>query len=253
MVKDEMNKRPEDMIMVALDGFTSPEEAIDTADQIGKGNILGFKANSLLDICLVTGFPLVDLVAELKKVAPLFWADQKFSDVQNTVFDRITPYRAANVDLITVMAGDGGVPMIRKAIQSGGEQIEIIGVTVLTDRIEEDAYLDLGAPVRAKVLQYARNVVLAGGKKLVCSGLELEFLGKFPELDVLDKIIPAIRPEWAAKKGQVRITTPTMAIENGAAMLVIGSPVCSPPSEIGTPSDAVQKILEEIEKTNMTG
>jgi orotidine-5'-phosphate decarboxylase len=240
-----------DCVFLALDGGMSPEEAIELAESIGRGQVLGFKANDLLDTCLIEGYSLKKLVKELKKYGLVFWADQKFTDVANTVGNRVKNYKDSGVDLITVMAS-GGVGMIRNAILAAGDTIDIIGVTVPTDRIEEDAYLDLGGPVRANVLKYARNVLLAGGYKIVCSGEELDFLSQFPELLTFAVYVPAIRPEWAAKKGQVRITTPTDALQKGAVFvhtkLVIGSPAYAPPKNIGTPSDAVQKIAEEIEK-----
>ena len=242
-----------DKIFVALDGGMNSIGAIELMEEIGKDQVVGVKANDLLDTCLIEGYPLTDLVNELGRYVPVFWADQKFSDVANTVGNRVSVYRDT-VDLITVMAGEGA-PMIRKAIEAAGGKIGIIGVTVLTDKKEEDAHLNLGGPTKAKVLQYARNIVLAGGSRVVCSGQELNFLKQFLELDVLERYIPAIRPLWAAAKGQdkSRIMTPTLALQNGADYLVIGSPIYDPPKEIGTPADAVQRILEEIEQTEVNG
>lgn len=237
-----------DTVIVALDGM-SVERALDLADQIGKQDVFGFKANDLLDACLTEGYSLRELTKELVFGYGVFLADLKLIDVAKTVGNRVKHYEDSGVDLITVMAG-GGVSMIRSAIKAS-EAIKIIGVTVPTDRIEEDAHLDLGGPVRAKVLQYARNVILAGGEKIVCSGQELDFLTQFPELHDLDLFLPAIRPEWAAKKGQVRIVTPREALEKAkifsSVKLIIGSPIYDPPPNVGTPADAIQKIAEEIE------
>ncbi len=241
-----------DRIFVALDGGMSSIGAIELMEEIGKGQVAGVKANDLLDTCLVQGYRLPELVKELGRYAPMFWADQKFSDVANTVGNRVSAYRNTGVDLITVMAGEG-VPMIRKAIEVVRGEIGIIGVTVLTDKKEEEAHLNLGGPTRVKVLQYATNIVLAGGRRVVCSGQELKFLKQFPELDLLERYVPAVRSLWAAAKGQdkSRIITPTLALQNGADYIVIGSPIYDPPKEVGTPADAVQRILEEIEQAEI--
>lgn len=232
-------------LIVALDGM-GPEDAINLAEAIGPGELAGFKANSLLDHCLIDGFSLRELVRSLGKIAPIFWADQKFSDVKQTVYDRIVPYRKSGVNLITVMAEEG-VPMIREAIKAGGAEIGIIGVTVLTDKDEMSFPLDSGGTIQSRVLQYARNIVLAGGTRIVCSAEDLVFLEKYPELECLESYTPGIRPLWAPPKGQVRFTTPTQALQKGADYLVVGSPIYNPPEKIGGPVAAVQKIVEEIE------
>jgi orotidine-5'-phosphate decarboxylase len=60
-------------------------------------------------------------------------------------------------------------------------------------------------------------------------------------------VTPAIRPLWAAVGDQKRPTTPTDAIKAGATDLVIGRPITSPPPEIGSPAEALKRIVEEIE------
>jgi orotidine-5'-phosphate decarboxylase len=41
--------------------------------------------------------------------------------------------------------------------------------------------------------------------------------------------------------------TPAEAIKAGATALVIGRPITKPPTEIGTPIDAVRRIIDELE------
>ena len=59
-------------------------------------------------------------------------------------------------------------------------------------------------------------------------------------------VTPGIRPAWAATGDQSRIMTPQKAIEAGADYLVIGRPITQPPAEIGSPKNAVIKIMEEL-------
>ena len=59
-------------------------------------------------------------------------------------------------------------------------------------------------------------------------------------------VTPGVRPTWAAKGDQQRVTTPRAALDAGADFLVIGRPITKPPAEIGTPVEAARKIVEEL-------
>ena len=95
-------------------------------------------------------------------------------------------------------------------------------------------------------MQFALDAKTAKCDGIISSPLELEFLGKEEELRSLLKVTPGIRPEWMPAYDQRRTMTPAQAIKAGATMLVIGRPITQPPTEIGTPTDAVKKIMEEI-------
>jgi len=62
----------------------------------------------------------------------------------------------------------------------------------------------------------------------------------------LMKVTPGVRPEWAGHGDQKRVMTPREAIQAGADAIVIGRPITQPPREVGSPLDAVKRILEEI-------
>ena len=59
-------------------------------------------------------------------------------------------------------------------------------------------------------------------------------------------VTPGIRPKWAQKGDQARTMTPREALETGADYLVIGRVITCPPAEIGSSSEALKRILEEI-------
>lgn len=218
-------------IIVALDGMKY-EDALRLAEKL-KGTGVLFKANDLLD----DKGP--EVIRELEKFGGVM-ADPKLHDIPNTVANRIKKYAIYNPAMITVHAS-GGIAMMRSAVKNCSG---VLAVTVLTSLNEEECNINLGGPVRAKVLQYARNAVLAGVYGMVCSPKELEFLSQFPELEQLIKVTPGIRPKWHLDPNddQSRITTPTDAVKMGADYLVIGRPIV----KADDPIEAVAKTQAEI-------
>lgn len=126
-----------------------------------------------------------------------------------------------------------------------------VAVTIPTSLSEEQCQLIYHMPVKAAVLSLAKDACLAGVDAMVCSAQELEFLKQFKYLNSIDcRITPGIVPAWMQKPGdQNRIATPGDAIKNGASYLVIGRAIVNPPKTVGTSLDAIQLILDEIERT----
>jgi len=80
---------------------------------------------------------------------------------------------------------------------------------------------------------------------IVASPLEVAAIRKRFGDDV--KIItPGVRPLWAAKGDQTRISTPKDAIELGSSSLVVGRPILFPPEDVGSRKAAVKLIADEI-------
>ena len=171
--------------------------------------------------------------------------DGKFYDIPTTVGKATAVVANLGVVMINVHASAGIDAMF--AAVDNKKSAKVLAVTVLTTREENDAFLDFGAPIKAKVLHFARNAKLAGVDGIICSPQELEFLGKRRELKGLLRVTPGVRPQWASKNDQERAMTPGEAVSFGADYLVIGRPITRPPKEIGTPVQAIQSINEEIE------
>lgn len=55
-------------------------------------------------------------------------------------------------------------------------------------------------------------------------------------------VTPGIRPQWAAKGDQTRVTTPRQAVELGADYLVIGRPITAAED----PMAALERIEAEL-------
>lgn len=221
-------------IIVALDGMKY-KDALRLAEKLKSADVL-FKANDLLDD---EGPSVISALRHYGRVM----ADPKLHDIPNTVKNRIIKYAEHDPQFITVHAS-GGIAMMREAVMNS-LGVRILAVTVLTSLNEEECNINLGGPVRVKVLQYARNAVLAGVNGIVCSPKELEFLSQFSELKPLVKVTPGIRPKWHLDPNddQSRVTTPADAVKMGGDYLVIGRPIV----KAEDPVEAVRKTQEEIE------
>lgn len=225
-------------IIVALDGM-GDNEALALAkklSKVGSSSVI-LKANDLLDG--EYGVKILGMLGEHAEVMD----DAKFHDIPNTVTNRIKKHIIYYPSLITVHAS-GGIAMMSAAVRTAGDS-KILAVTVLTSLCEEECHNTFGAPVKAKVLQFARNAVIAGVYGIVCSPMELKFLSQFPELGTLKKVTPGIRPKWHLdpKDDQARVTTPYDAVMMGADYLVIGRPI----TKASDPVEAVLKTQEEID------
>ncbi len=191
--------------------------------------------------------------------------DGKFHDIPNTMGEAAKEVSDLGVKMFNVHASAGTTAM-RAAVANKGKSLAL-AVTVLTSLNAKDIFetgypsqwpgveglehyypydLNGHAYIQPLVKQMARCAKVAGCDGIICSAKELEFLGRDEELKSLLKVTPGIRPAWAASNDQKRTMTPAQAIAAGADYIVIGRPITNPPAEIGTPVDAVKRIIEEI-------
>ena len=179
---------------------------------------------------------------------PLF-LDFKFHDIPNTVASAL---RAA-VDLAPLIVNvhaSGGRAMMAAAAEAvrdaaaarGVTRPRLIGVTVLTSL--DDADLEAvgqRGPAAGQVLRLARLARDSGLDGVVCSPREIAGLRDALGPDFL-LVVPGIRPDWAAKGDQKRVTTPAEALAAGADYLVIGRPITGAED----PAAAARRIAEEL-------
>ncbi len=187
-------------------------------------------------------------VREVAGDLPLF-LDLKFHDIPNTVASAL---RAA-VDLkplIVNVHASGGEAMMAAAADAvdeaaagrGVPRPQLIGVTVLTSL--DDADLEAvgqRGPASEQVLRLARLARASGLDGVVCSPREIAMLREALGPDFL-LVVPGIRPDWAAKGDQKRVTTPAEALAAGADYLVIGRPITGAED----PATAARRIAEEL-------
>lgn len=180
----------------------------------------------------------------------LFW-DGKLCDIPNTVAGAAGGLAPLKPMFFNVHAS-AGEAAVKAAVANKGTS-KVLGVTVLTSIDEAECRSIFGDSPGVKVLQFARLLVRAGADGIICSPQELELLEQAAVPDPalagysqMEKVIPGIRPAWAATGDQKRVMTPGEAIRQGATRLVIGRPITQPPAEIGSPVEAAKRIAEEI-------
>jgi len=227
-----------DRIIVALD-----VDSLDKAKSFVE-NLAPYVGCFKLGLELLTAVGAPKVVEFVHSLDGEVFYDGKFNDIPNTIGGAAKAVAGLKVKMFNVHAS-AGVEAMMAAVANKGQAV-VLAVTVLTSLEENNAHLIFGSPIKSKVLQLARDAMVAGCDGIICSPQELEFLGKQKELGSLLKVTPGVRPKWAAAGDQKRIMTPAEAIKAGATAVVIGRPITKPPAEIGTPTDAARKIAEEI-------
>jgi orotidine-5'-phosphate decarboxylase len=184
----------------------------------------------------------------------MIFCDTKFKDIPETVGKSSRAITRHQPDFFNIMA-DTNLSTLTAAVTASrqartefglSKQPVILGVTVLTSLNDADAQTIYGGDSATKVQQFATLAAQAGLDGVVCSAQEAASLRANPATKDLLLVTPGIRPSWAASGDQSRITTPAQAVASGADYIVIGRPITQPPTEIGSPRDAILKIIEEL-------
>jgi len=215
-------------LIVALD-VNSFEKAKKLIDKLAPYvNI--FKVGS--ELFTSAGPKIIDYINRNKKKVFL---DLKFYDIPNTVEKAVAAATKHKVFMLTLHAS-GGYEMLKCAEQvfkGMKKKPLLVAVTVLTSKDEKN--------VKTKVLDLAKLSKKAGLRGIVCSPQETWLVKKVCGKDFI-VVNPGIRPLWAAKGDQKRVTTPEEAIKNGADFIVVGRPI----TKAKNPVSAAKRILEEL-------
>lgn len=176
--------------------------------------------------------------------------DLKYHDIPNTVAKAAVEACRLDVRMLNVHAL-GGAEMMRSAAEDvaafcSHAQIprpQLLAVTILTSATEATLReVGIDRPVEEMVPRLARLAQAAGFDGVVASPREIALIRNACG-DDFAIVTPGVRPEFAARDDQQRITTPAAAIAAGATALVIGRPI----SAAADPLAAAGKILEEIQ------
>ena len=109
--------------------------------------------------------------------------------------------------------------------------LKLLNVTVLTSEISDFTSVKVRAELSLE----------AGAHGLICSGRETAELRQIYGVSPL-LVNPGIRPLGGSDDDQIRIVTPTMAIQAGATNIVVGRPI----TRAGDPRAAAEAIQAEI-------
>jgi orotidine-5'-phosphate decarboxylase len=173
--------------------------------------------------------------------------DLKLHDIPATVERAMVRVAAYGVELATVHIGESQ-KMLEAAVRGAGNQVKVLGVTVLTSisgkDIADAGFLpEYSKDVFALVEHRAASAKAAGCAGVVCAGTEVAAIKSQFGRDFL-AVTPGIRPAWEKTAGddQKRIVTPADAIYGGTDYLVIGRPI----RDAKEPASAARKICDEI-------
>jgi orotidine-5'-phosphate decarboxylase len=178
------------------------------------------------------------LVRELVDRGLSVFLDLKWHDIPNTVQDAVTAASRLGVRMATVHLL-GGPAMLSAAAAAAGEQLSLVGVTVLTS-LDEAEYAHVVGRSSVRLLdeaaRLARIGMAAGLAGVVSSPLEVDRLRTSLGPDPLI-VVPGIRRPGDSPGDQARTATPAEAVQAGATHLVIGRPIT-------TATDPAAALLE---------
>lgn len=184
------------------------------------------------------------LVKEFAQRGIRVFLDLKWHDIPNIVASAVTAARELGVSMATVHAL-GGRAMLTAAAQAAGQELALIGVTVLTshDAAELENVLGRGVPdVGFEAERLARVALQAGLRGVVASGQELgllrEAFGADPWI-----VIPGVRAPGDPAGDQVRTIEPADAVRRGATHLVVGRPITA----ARDPVAAYRRLVEALD------
>jgi orotidine-5'-phosphate decarboxylase len=209
-----MIPRPENPLVVALD--VSDLERAEALGAVLAPHVGMLKVG--LELAWAVGPEAVRRVGAL---APVF-VDAKLHDIPTTVERAAANIARLGVAMLNVHAAGGGAMMraaldgARRGAEEGDRPLPtVVAVTVLSS----DAAEELATPV-----SLAFEAKEAGLDGVVVSGTDVaEVRTVCGEEFCL--VVPGIRPHGANGDDQVRVLTPSAALDAGADWLVVGRPV----------------------------
>ncbi len=222
-------------VIIALDVPTL-DEAMDLVDSLGEGTDF-YKVG--LELFTRAGpFVIQALAGRGKRI----FLDLKLHDIPTTVARAVGRARELDVDLLTLHT-TGGRSMMAAAAEAAGDDLTLLGVTVLTSMTESDMEESWGREVDSlaeEVVRLARLARASGGGGVVASVQEAAAIKEALGSDLV-VVTPGIRLAGDDAHDQARVSTPAEARAAGADYLVVGRSVTQAPD----PSEALRRVCEE--------
>lgn len=185
-----------------------------------------------------------ELVSDLAQITDVF-LDLKLHDIPAQVAGAVSAVEPLGPRFLTVHAS-GGRAMLEAAVRAA-DDIEILGVTVLTS-LDDDDLSDIGMNGTSsdQVARLADLAMSAGVDGLVCSPLEVSLLrSRFGPVSAGGPIlvVPGIRPHGSDRGDQRRTMTPAEAIKAGADHIVIGRPITGSADPLATARAVLAEVI----------
>lgn len=223
-------------IIVALD-YNNPQDALELCARLDP-SLCRLKVGK--ELFTAAGPAIVE---KLQSKDFQIFLDLKYHDIPNTVASACrVAAQSLGVWMLNVHAM-GGRKMLMAAREAVScNQTKLIAVTLLTSMDQNDIH-ELGwqqtpQHIVSSLAQLSHECGLDG---VVCSAQEASLLRT--QLGTgFCLVTPGIRLQSNDTNDQKRITTPQLAIENGASYLVIGRPI----TQAHDPLTALQLILQNI-------
>lgn len=168
--------------------------------------------------------------------------DLKLHDIPHQVGLTVAALAQLGVRLLTVHTAGGGA-MLEAAATAAGDDLRLLGVTVLTSH--DPASLKatgVDLPLDETVVRRARLAAGSGLYGIVCSPLEVA-LARPALRKGMGVVTPGVRPRWATQDDHGRTATPADAIAAGATQLVIGRPITG----ADDPAAAFDRIVASLD------
>ena len=175
------------------------------------------------------------LIGEFTQRGIRVFLDLKWHDIPNIVASAVNAARELGVSMTTVHCL-GGRAMLTAAATAAGQDLAVVGVTVLTshDAAELESILGRGVPdVGFEAERLARAALHAGLRGVVASGQELGLLREALGPDPLI-VVPGVRMRGDPAGDQVRTIEPVEAVRRGATHLVVGRPITAARDPVAT-------------------
>jgi orotidine-5'-phosphate decarboxylase len=224
-------------LIIALD-YPSRSDALRMVDRLG-AEVDFYKVG--LELFTRAG---PDLVRELVGQGKRIFLDLKLNDIPNTVTGAVKAARDLGVQLLTVHTG-GGRAMLEAAAETAGDEVTLLGVTLLTSLSPTDVEAVWGRSIdsiREEVVRLATLAKESGVPGVVASANEAEAIRRRLGKEILI-VTPGIRLQGGEANDQARFTTPAQAVRAGADYLVIGRPVTG----AADPVAALEKMRRGLE------
>lgn len=230
-------------VIIALDVPTL-DDALGLVDSLGEGADF-YKVG--LELFTGEGPSVVQALTDRDKRVFL---DLKLHDIPHTVARAVGRARHLDVELLTVHA-TGGRPMMEAAAEAAGDDLTLLGVTVLTSMTASDVENSWGRDVDSlekEVVRLARLAQESGLGGVVASVREAAPIKAAVGSDLV-VVTPGIRFAGDDAHDQARVSTPAEAVAAGADYLVIGRSVTRAPD----PAEALQRVCEAAADPSAVG